>query len=88
MPEISPITNPSEVTPSTTSGAKPDKKRFSLVRYVKNSYIELRKVTWPTRAEAIRSTGIVILFSTIVALFLGGLDFVFNELLSYLISLQ
>lgn len=64
------------------------KKRFSLIEYVKNSYVELRKVTWPTRTEAMRSTGIVIVFSTAIALFLGGLDFIFNELLSYLISIQ
>lgn len=71
-----------------TTNQAAGKKKFSPVEYVKNSYAELRKVTWPSRQEAMRSTGIVILFSTVVAIFLGALDYVFNQLLNYLIALQ
>ena len=70
---------------ASPTGKKP---RFSLIKYIKNSYAELLKVTWPTRDEALRSTGIVILFSVAVAMFLGGLDYIYNQGLDYLIALN
>lgn len=63
-------------------------EKFSLPKYLKNAYKELRKVTWPTRDEAIKSTGVVIAFSVIVALFLGALDYVFTAGLDYILSIQ
>lgn len=61
--------------------------RFSIVQYIKNSYRELRKVAWPSRNEALKSTAVVIGFSVIIAIFLGSLDFLFNKGLDYIISL-
>lgn len=50
--------------------------------FLKESRTELKKVTWPTREETIRHTMAVILISAGVALFLGGLDFVFQWVLN------
>lgn len=47
---------------------------------------ELSKVVWPTRDEIIRLTGVVILVSLGVGLFLGGIDFVLTKLVSVLVS--
>ena len=44
------------------------------VQFVKEVQHELKKVTWPTRAETIKLTGVVIIISLIVAFFIGGLD--------------
>ena len=41
---------------------------------------ELRKVVWPTRREATNLTMIVIAVSAAVGLFLGGVDFIFQEM--------
>jgi preprotein translocase subunit SecE len=46
---------------------------------------ELKKVVWPTRAEIIRLTAVVILVSLIVGLFLGTVDFILTKLLNLLI---
>jgi len=43
--------------------------------------LELKRVTWPTKKEAIKLTLIVIGFGLTVAAFLGGLDFLFSYLL-------
>lgn len=59
---------------------------FSPVTYLKNSWVELKKVTWPTRQEAMRSTGVVVLFSVIVAGFLGVLDYLFTLGLNFVID--
>lgn len=46
---------------------------------------ELKKVTWPTRQEVTRLTLVVIAVSVIVGVFIGGLDFVFTKLLTFLV---
>lgn len=59
-----------------------------LTGYIKSSLEELGKVTWPTKNQAVQLTGIVFVFCLITALFLGALDFIFNELYSYLLKLN
>ena len=44
------------------------------VQFVKEVQHELKKVTWPTRAETVKLTGMVIVISLGVAFFIGGLD--------------
>lgn len=57
----------------------------SPIGFIKETQQELLKVVWPTRAEIIRLTGVVIGVSVIVGLFIGGLDFVFTKLLGLVI---
>jgi preprotein translocase subunit SecE len=47
---------------------------------------ELKKVVWPTRAEVIRLTGVVVLVSLIVGIFLGGTDFILTKLVGILVT--
>ena len=49
-----------------------------IVGYVQESYDELKKVTWPTRNQAIRLTFIVIGFCIVLSAIVGVLDFGFN----------
>ena len=53
-----------------------------LLTFIKESKIELKKVTWPTREETIRYTMTVIIISVALALFLGGLDYLFQFILN------
>ena len=46
---------------------------------------ELKKVVWPTKEEVIRLTGVVLLVSVIVGLFLGGADFILTKLVETVI---
>lgn len=46
--------------------------------YLKESKEELKKVSWPTKKDTIRGTWTVIIFTAIVTLFLGVLDYFFN----------
>lgn len=52
---------------------------FGFINYLRETKAELRHVTWPTRAEAINYTVIVLLISIGTGLFLGLLDFVFSK---------
>jgi len=53
-----------------------------IIPFLKEVRLEMKKVNWPTRQETVRYTLIVIGISVAVAIFLGGLDFVFTTLLN------
>ncbi len=46
---------------------------------------ELRHVNWPTRREVIRLTAVVIGLSLGLAVFLGGFDYLFSDLLKFIV---
>lgn len=52
--------------------------------FLREVRVELMKVVWPTRDQTIRLTFIVILITVIVAFFVGGLDYIFTRINSYL----
>jgi len=54
---------------------------MKLTNLFKDVGAEIRKITWPTRRETIKYTLIVIGISVIVAMFLGGFDFIFVRLM-------
>lgn len=56
-----------------------------LSQYVQDSWIELKKVVWPTKKEARNHTFLVIGFSLALAIFLGVIDFVLNKVLELVI---
>jgi preprotein translocase subunit SecE len=47
---------------------------------------ELRHVNWPTRAEAMRLTSIVIGIAIGLALFLGFFDYLFTQIIKMFVS--
>jgi len=61
-------------------GNIPDK----IITFFKEVRLEMKKVNWPTRKETIKYTLIIIGVSIAVAVFLGGLDFVFTAVLNKL----
>lgn len=50
-----------------------------LINYLRESRREMQKVNWPTRAEVLRMTLVVLFFSALVAGILGGFDFLFTR---------
>ena len=54
--------------------------------FFSESLFELRKVVWPTRQEAMRITGVVLLVVLIISLLLAGFDFVISQLVKLLLS--
>jgi len=49
-------------------------KGRTAVAFAKESRTEVRKVVWPTRQEAVQTTGIVLVATLIMSLLLWGLD--------------
>jgi preprotein translocase SecE subunit len=57
-------------------------------RFIAESYIELRKVTWPTWREAWNWTLVVIAMSAVIALILAASDLGLSRLLTWLVGLS
>lgn len=47
---------------------------------------ELLKVTWPTKAQVIRLTGVVVAISLLVGLYIGALDLIFTKLVEFVVK--
>ncbi len=58
-----------------------------VTRFIAESYIELRKVTWPTWNEAWNWTLIVIAMSAVVAIILAVADLGLTKLLTWVVGL-
>ena len=59
-----------------------------ITRFIAESYIELRKVTWPTWREAWNWTLVVIAMSAVIALILAASDLGLSRLLTWLVGLS
>ena len=57
-----------------------------LQRYFRETMGELRKVTWPTRREAINLTRIVVLVIVVLSAVLGVLDLLFLRFFAVLLG--
>src|SRR5450759_2739745 len=58
----------------------------SLLTFFQEARAELRKVTWPTRQEAINLTAAVIGMTVALAAFLGGIDAGLDKLVAWMLG--
>jgi preprotein translocase subunit SecE len=63
------------------------KQPNAVSRYFRETLAELRKVSWPTRQEAIQLTLIVVVVVAVTSAFLGLLDYAFSKAIGALIGL-
>jgi preprotein translocase subunit SecE len=53
--------------------------------FFKEVWVELKRTSWLSQKEVLRYTLIVLAFTIVVAAFLGGLDFIFSEIIKKII---
>jgi preprotein translocase subunit SecE len=70
-----------------TAVAEKKREPNAVVRYVRETSAELRKVTWPTRQEARQLTTVVVIVVVLMAIALGLVDYIFSHFIGWLISL-
>jgi preprotein translocase subunit SecE len=63
------------------------KDLFKRVRnYLADVWAEMKKVSWVQRKELFTTTLVVIIFSSVLALFVGVVDFIFSRLLGIILK--
>jgi preprotein translocase subunit SecE len=53
--------------------------------FFKEVYVELKRVSWLSKNDVLKYTLIVLGITIVVAAFLGGLDYIFTEIIKKLI---
>ena len=72
---------------TAAAGGRGRRGNLSIISFFRDVRSELRKVVWPTRRETLNLTAVVLTLSAVVGAFLGVVDFVFQELFRFLLSL-
>jgi len=54
--------------------------------FFEQSKVELKKVTWPTRQDTVRTGIAVLIFSVIMAIYLGVVDMALSRLVALILS--
>jgi preprotein translocase subunit SecE len=63
-----------------------DKPESKATKFVKESYVEVvRKTSWPSKADLVKFTGVVLGTILVVAVYLGVLDLVFGKVIGRLL---
>jgi preprotein translocase subunit SecE len=56
--------------------------------FFREVWVELKKTSWLSQKEVLRYTFVVLGFTVVVAAFLGGLDYIFSEIIKRFIFRQ
>ncbi len=65
--------------PATTSGNRPNPREF-----VRGVWLELRRVTWPTREEWISATVLTVVLVVAIGFYTYACDWVFGQIFSHI----
>lgn len=66
--------------PDNKVGRFLNKKRHFIPRYFRDSWKEVKQVTWPTRRESIKLTSAVIVFTVVFGLIITATDYGLDKL--------
>ncbi|MHC1711653.1 MAG: preprotein translocase subunit SecE [Solidesulfovibrio sp.] len=58
----------------------------SAKEFFEQSKVELKKVTWPTRQETVKTGIAVLVFSVVMAIYLGVVDMALSRLVALILS--
>jgi len=53
--------------------------------FLQEVWAELKKVHWPSRKETYAATAVVLIVVSIVAIFLGGVDFALSQIMQVIL---
>jgi len=57
-----------------------------IIRYVKETIVEMKKVTWPSKAELIGSTIVTVFVTVVLSVFIFAVDQGLSTLVSFILS--
>ncbi len=55
-------------------------------KYISQVVTELKKVSWPSKKQTINQTVLVIIVSVVAAVYIGGIDYLLQQLMRVLIK--
>lgn len=68
------------------SNAKKDKSNKAKSNFAKEVVAELKKVSWPSKKEVAKATGVVIAISAVLGIVVGAFDYLFSTLINLIVG--
>lgn len=62
------------------------KRKFNLFSYIKETKAELKRVTWPTKKELLKDTGVVLTVVILSTILVWGLDTLLSSALKLILK--
>ncbi len=62
------------------------KQKFNLFSYIKETKAELKRVTWPTKKELLKDTGVVLTVVILSTILVWGLDTLLSSALKLILK--
>lgn len=56
-------------------------------RFFQETWVELSKVTWPSRSEVVSSTVVILVMCLVMAVVIGAFDFGISKIVEWILSL-
>ncbi len=69
-----------------TQTKKAKKEKFNLFSYMKETKVELSRVTWPTKKELLKNTGVVLTVVILSTILVWGLDTILSNILKLILK--
>jgi preprotein translocase subunit SecE len=57
-----------------------------VIKFINEAVAELKQVVWPSKKQIVKLTVVVIGVSLITGLFIGGLDYLFTQLIGKIVK--
>jgi len=57
-----------------------------IIRFLREAWVELKRVTWPTPKQTMASTTFVLVIVFIIAIYLGIIDYVLAKLVKFILG--
>ncbi len=80
------ISKKSKAKNSKKADAKKDKQKKNRVNYAKEVIGELKKVSWPSKKDVIKATGVVVAISAVLGIVVGLFDYLFSTLIGLIVG--
>lgn len=61
-------------------------KKNRIMKFFRETKSEMKKVSWPSKEQLIRNTGVILAFVVIMTIILSLVDFGFERLLSLIVK--
>jgi len=61
-------------------------EKKGLINFLRETRLETRKVSWPTRSEIVSSTIVILIIMVFFGFLIGGMDGVLSRAVKYLIQ--
>lgn len=58
----------------------------SLIKYFNDTASEMKQVTWPTQRQALFYTVLVVVISALVAMYISAFDYLFSEVVKFIVN--